>query len=335
MPKVSVIIPVYKAEPYIERCARSLFEQTLDDLEFIFVDDCSPDRSIEVMERLLDEYPTRKSQVKVIHHEANQGVSAARQHGVDAATGEYIIHCDPDDWVELNMYEEMYSAAKAKDADIVICDFYNYQNGKETIESQKPEKLNSISVLEGISGRSFHKLHGSLCNKLIKSACYTNASFYTDISYCEDVAILFRMLADELSISHISEGLYHYRSDVPGSLVKQYDLSALESDLRLMNHLQTIRTVSIIRYNDCIDSMITAIIFNRAFLLSSYSNTQFKTYFLPYKYCFTKNIVIGHIKRLILNLATEGEYHIALKVYKLLVYVKSVLGAFRSIELHK
>lgn len=325
MPKVSVIIPVYKAEPYIERCVRTLFGQTLDDLEFIFVDDCSPDHSIEVMERVLTEYPDRKSQVKVIRHEVNQGVSSARQHGVDAATGEYIIHCDPDDWVELDMYEILYSEANSKDADIVICDFYSHHDGTETIRTQKPEKLNGISVLEGISGRSFHKLHGSLWNKLISSACYTSAAFYTDINYCEDVALLFQILSNDLSISYLPEVLYHYRTDVPGSLVKQCDSSAIESDLKLINHLLTLKTAYTPCFNDCIESMMISIIFNRAFLMSSFSDIQFKKGFHQYKHFLNKNLVLSKIKRILIYLAMIGHFHLSRNIFNCLLTAKSYL----------
>ena len=129
-PKVSIVIPVYNVEKYIERCVRTLFAQTLDDLEYIFVDDCSPDNSIDVMLKVLEEYPVRKPQVKLIRHEINQGVSQSRQDGVEAATGEYIIHCDPDDWVELDMYEQLYTKAKETNADLVLCDYYEVTNGE-------------------------------------------------------------------------------------------------------------------------------------------------------------------------------------------------------------
>lgn len=92
MSKVSVIVPVYKVEKYIERCARSLFNQTLDDIEYIFVDDCSPDRSIEILNQVIGDYPRRKDQVQIIHHASNQGLALARQTGLKAATGEYIAH---------------------------------------------------------------------------------------------------------------------------------------------------------------------------------------------------------------------------------------------------
>ena len=75
MPAVSVIIPGYKVERYIERCARSLFSQTLEDIEYIFVNDCSPDRSVEILEKVLEDFPQRKTQVKIISNPENRGVS--------------------------------------------------------------------------------------------------------------------------------------------------------------------------------------------------------------------------------------------------------------------
>ena len=131
MPKVSIIIPVYKAEQYIDRCVRALFGQNLRDLEYIFVDDCSPDRSIDVMEQVLREYPDRQQQVKIIRHRRNMGVGQSRQDGIDEATGEYIIHCDPDDWVEPEMYYLMYDAACRTNADIVVCDYFENTSDSE------------------------------------------------------------------------------------------------------------------------------------------------------------------------------------------------------------
>lgn len=124
MPKVSVIIPVYGVEKYIERCARSLFEQTLDDIEFIFVNDCTLDNSINVLETTLEEYPKRKSQVQIINFEQNQGAAKAREIGMKTANGEYIIHCDSDDWVVKEAYETLYNIAKASESDMVICDWF-------------------------------------------------------------------------------------------------------------------------------------------------------------------------------------------------------------------
>lgn len=122
MPKVSVIIPVYGVENFIERCARCLFLQTLDDMEYIFVDDSTRDNSIRILNKVLEEYPNRQNQVRIIHHDRNMGLAAARKTGMKNATGEYLISCDSDDWVELNAYEEMYRMAIDNKADMCICD---------------------------------------------------------------------------------------------------------------------------------------------------------------------------------------------------------------------
>ena len=119
MPKISVIVPVYKAEKYIRRCVDSILAQTFTDFELLLVDDGSPDNSGAIC----DEYAARDSRVKVFHKE-NGGVSSARQMGLDNSLGEYVIHADPDDWVEPDMLQELYSEAQQSGADMVICDFY-------------------------------------------------------------------------------------------------------------------------------------------------------------------------------------------------------------------
>ena len=115
---VSVIVPVYKVEAFIGRCIRSLMEQTLREVEFIIVDDCSPDRSIAVAEAVMQNYPERHAQVHLIHHEVNKGLPAARNTGLAVAKGEYVFHCDSDDFIEPVMLEKLYDEAKRQDADI-------------------------------------------------------------------------------------------------------------------------------------------------------------------------------------------------------------------------
>ena len=325
MPKVSIIIPVYKAESYIEQCARTLFEQTLDDLEYIFVDDCSPDDSIEVMERVLKEFPSRYHQVKVIHHNVNHGVSVARQHGVVAATGQYIIHCDPDDWVDTEMYADLYNYARRTAADVVICDCFYHYNGKSVIKAQQPERLESISVLEGIAGRSSHCLHGCLWNKLISAKYYKKISF-PNVDFCEDAYILFQILSLKPSISYLHKSLYHYRTDVPSSLVKQKDKRANDSDLRLIKSLQQLKKASNYeRYNDCIDSYIVRIIFTRAFSWGILTNEQFSADYSAYTSCISKNQDLNWIKKILLKLAMSGNYHFAHKSLLYFIKLKSLL----------
>lgn len=127
MNQISVLIPVYKVEDYIVKCARSLFEQTIrDNIEFIFVDDCSLDRSIERLIEIVDEYPFRKDQIKIIHHPSNQGLAQSRNTGLKNATGKYVYIIDSDDWLirddalELMLNDAVQTGAEIVEADYVI-----------------------------------------------------------------------------------------------------------------------------------------------------------------------------------------------------------------------
>ena len=133
-PKLSVIIPIYGAENSIEKCAESLFRQTLDDIEYIFVNDCTPDRSIEVLQSVIDRYPNRRDQIRIINLPTNFRLAAARNIGLKQAKGLYVIHCDPDDWVDTTLYEDMYSLASRRDYDIVSCDYMvEYENNSQNL----------------------------------------------------------------------------------------------------------------------------------------------------------------------------------------------------------
>ena len=233
MPKVSIVIPTYKAEKYIERCARSLFGQTLDSIEYIFVDDCSPDNSITVMQKVLEEYPQRKEQVKVIRHEINQGVGAARNHGVEACTGDYIIHCDPDDWVDLTMYETLYYQAVENNADMVYCNFCRCSEN-ETVPEQQSGSCDPATLIEdllcGIS-------HSSLSNKLFRKEIVFDPSIYCpdNIVMTEDQLRVCQMLLLCNKICYVSRDFYYYRRhsaqmtamwDYP-KLAQQFDVVAI------------------------------------------------------------------------------------------------------------
>lgn len=113
--KVSVIVPVYKVEQYLDRCMRSLLAQTMPDIEIILVDDGSPDRSGQ----MCDEYARQDPRIRVIHKE-NGGLGFARNSGLDIAEGEYIAFLDSDDYIAADMYEKMYTAAKEYNADVVL-----------------------------------------------------------------------------------------------------------------------------------------------------------------------------------------------------------------------
>lgn len=107
-PLVSVIVPIYGVERYIEQCVRTLMEQTLREVEYVFVDDHTPDKSMEILERVLADYPDRMGQVKVLQNEKNQGVARTRRVGLKECTGEYIIQVDSDDYVSPDYCEKLH-----------------------------------------------------------------------------------------------------------------------------------------------------------------------------------------------------------------------------------
>ena len=203
-PKISIIVPVYNAEVYIRRCIDSILAQTFEDFELILVDDGSPD----VSGAICDEYAKNDKRIKVIHKE-NGGVASARQCGIDNAVGEYTIHADPDDWVEPTMLEELYNKARDTDADMVICDFYVDTDKDSIYKKQEVSSESSKTVLENLL---LHRLHGSLCNKLIKLSCYTryNIGFVGGLNYCEDYLVCVKMLSNKLKIAYVNNALYHY-----------------------------------------------------------------------------------------------------------------------------
>ena len=128
MPAVSVIVPVYNMEKYLEECIRSLAEQTLPDIELIFVDDGSVDASPRILEAYRTKYPER---IRVITR-PNGGQGSARNAGIRAARGEYVGFVDSDDYVDRRMYAAMYTKASSDDLDLVECDFhYLEENGRE------------------------------------------------------------------------------------------------------------------------------------------------------------------------------------------------------------
>ena len=117
MPELSIIVPVYKTEAYLERCVTSILNQSYKDFELILVDDGSPDKCPDIC----DEYARNDTRINVLHQK-NFGVSVARNTGLDAATGDYITFVDSDDYIEKNMYKSMMETVKKYDCDFVLCD---------------------------------------------------------------------------------------------------------------------------------------------------------------------------------------------------------------------
>ncbi|MEI6754171.1 MAG: glycosyltransferase family 2 protein [Paludibacter sp.] len=208
-PTVSILVPIYKVSDYIEKCAESLFNQTFVDIEYIFVNDATPDDSIEKLEAVIKCYPARKDKVTILHHQANQGLAAARNTALDAAKGAYIAVVDSDDYIESDMIEVMYKKAINANADIVVSDMImEYPDRTEILEdylsSDDNEHFSDIIRNE--------QSHSFLCDKLVRRELYlmTECRVPQGLDYYEDRHVMSRLYYFAHKIVKVNRAFYHY-----------------------------------------------------------------------------------------------------------------------------
>ncbi len=201
--KVSVIIPAYNEKKYIQRCLESIVKQSLKQIEIIIVDDGSTDGT----SLICDEYKTRYSKrIKVIH-KINEGVGLARNDGIAIAKGEYIGFIDADDWVESDMYLEMYEQAKKYDSEIVVCDIK-----KVYADSQKEKLEKSLPLPNGNIDLSEYLMHGRYpqlaWNKIYKREIWNTYKFKK--MYFEDLDLILTIISNCIKISYVQKAFYNY-----------------------------------------------------------------------------------------------------------------------------
>ena len=205
--KVTVVVPIYKVESFIERCVRTLMSQTLTEIEYVFVDDASPDCSVQILQDMIRHYPERMDHIRIIHHEVNKGLPAARNTGLSIAQGEYVFHCDSDDYVDLTMLEDLYKTAILNKSDIVWCDWYLTYANKERYMSQ-PSFTTSIDAVRAMLGGS---MKFNVWNKLVRRSLYAdyNITFPSGYGMGEDMTMIM-LFARAKSVTYIPKAYYHY-----------------------------------------------------------------------------------------------------------------------------
>lgn len=207
-PRLSVIIPVYGVERFVGHCTRSLMTQTLEaGVEFIFVDDKSPDGSISIIEQVVSEYPQRAGQVIILRHDSNKGLPAARNTGLSVAQGKYIYHFDGDDFAEPDLLEKMLTEAMWTGADYVWADWLLTYEHTDRLMRQ-PSYATPAEALEGIlKGRMKY----NVWNKLVRKSLYdeNGIRFPEGYGMGEDMTMI-RLLACASKIAHVDYAGYHY-----------------------------------------------------------------------------------------------------------------------------
>lgn len=208
-PKVSILIPVYNVSAYIEKCAHSLFKQTFSDIEYVFVNDATPDDSIEKLINVVNLYPERKNQVKIIQHPVNKGLAVARNSAIDASSGDYIAVVDSDDYIDPEMIEILYLKAVSENADIVLSDIYLEFRDKTVLSCDFLSNNENEHFKDFIK---FDKSFSGVCTKLILRSLYARIDCRVPegLNYYEDLHVTTRIFYYAKKIVRVNQAFYHY-----------------------------------------------------------------------------------------------------------------------------
>ena len=218
--KISIIAPIYGVEPYVVEFAESVLSQSYPHIEFIFVNDGTKDRSIELLEALIAQrYDHLRPQIKIVH-KANGGLPAARRTGLEHATGDYIYNVDSDDWLSEDSIAKIVAKIRETDADIV---YFNYVKEYPTRSSVKKERsygagCQALYVRNMYNHRSF----GTLCNKCVRRTLFTqNDIAVPKYGYAEDCFVSTQLVGLSKSVAYLDEDIYHYRKGVATAMTGQ------------------------------------------------------------------------------------------------------------------
>lgn len=208
-PLISVIIPVYKVEPYLKKCVDSVINQSYKNLEIILVDDCSPDSCPQ----MCDEYKKTDGRIKVIHHAVNGGLSCARNSGIEAASGEYIAFVDSDDFVNPSMIEVLYSELAGNNCDIAVCGVKHIFENDTVLLSERAaagrKKIMSGTDAVKMIYSDTDSVSFSACNKLYKTALFDDVRFPSQKLH-EDVFTTYKLYFKAERIVFTDTELYYY-----------------------------------------------------------------------------------------------------------------------------
>lgn len=204
--KVSILVPVYNVEDYIEQCARSIIEQTYDNIEIVFVNDCTKDKSIERLLSVLTEYSDKK--FSIINHDQNKGLGAARITGLNHANGDFVMFVDSDDYLEPDAVERMVTKQKETNSDIVVASFTHiFKGGKHIVENYP--HLSHQKLMEKILTR---EVALNVWAKLFKRSLFTDndINFIEGINMGEDYATISRLVYYIRNVSYVDQPVYNY-----------------------------------------------------------------------------------------------------------------------------
>lgn len=304
-PKVSIIVPVYKVEKYLNRCVDSILAQTFTDFECILIDDGSPDNCPAIC----DEYAEKDPRVKVIHQK-NAGVSAARNAGLDAAEGDWIGFVDSDDWIEKDMYQILYEDAVESKSDVVVCGLYEQKIKINKIILKRDEGIKNIFKKNGFGGFSVLRL--------INAKKLGKLRFDVHVSYMEDVKFFYELFKKCESIYWHNVPLYHYENNEE-SVTRKYGLtSQAKSALTMLDDIY---------FNEGVADIKCEIFYNKmSFIIDIFVQYLKKNDFSPDEYLFLYRQVNSNFFKIIFCNSFSLKRKILFCLVKFLGYGKPKKG---------
>lgn len=251
-PKVSILVPIYGVEKFIERCAVSLFEQSYQNIEYIFVNDCTKDKSIDILKEVVERYPTRKPQVRIIEHEKNKGLAGARNTAVAAATGEFLMHVDSDDYVDKEIVSKSVNRQLETNADIVVIDFNKAYPNFSKVTRYSSFDNNEEYCLTVLA----RKNSNSIWAKLIRRCLYVD-NHIKCLEGCnqgEDFQIVPVLLYCAKKIVNLSEPLYYYDCSNEGAYSNSFTIDKHDQNWKSMTVVKDFFKDKGPTYNYAVDS---------------------------------------------------------------------------------
>lgn len=280
MIKVSIVVPVYNVERYVKRCVDSLFSQSYHNIEYIFVDDCSPDASVKIIEEEASNFPNRLKQVRIIHNATNLGVSATRNIGVQNATGEYLLQVDSDDYLDFDAVSKLVDCVEFSDADVVLFGNYIVGSSDKKVVYPKYDKKDQYII------RLLH--HTEQCahwNKFYRMTFFNeaNVSFIAGIGLGDDYAVTPRIIHKAKKVAVLNEALYYYETGNQSSYMHSLSNVAVSSlhkaDKVLIDYFTSAhdkdkyqKAVSVIEQRSMVSLMKSASRDSREMILKEYSD---------------------------------------------------------------
>ena len=233
--RVSILVPIYNVERFFARCIESIFSQTYQDIEYVFVNDHTPDGSMSVLGRMCEKYPVRANNVKIIENANNQGIAKVRNTLLENAGGDYVLFVDSDDWIEPDMVELMANEAMSRNADVVGCDYYeDYESRSVVVRQEYPSGHD-----EAMKAMTLLKIKGVLWKLLIRRdiLMQNDLRFIPTIHFAEDYIFCCKLFYYSHVFASVNKPLYHYIQYNPNNY------SSTDIDKRVESFARAIREV--------------------------------------------------------------------------------------------